>query len=330
MSDLAEATRPLEYLSLTAEEAPVELLRPHPDQPRRFFDPEAMEQLKEDIRQNGILNPLLVEANKEGLFIISGERRWRAACELGLPTVPCLFLRVEPGHTLMYSSNLQEPLSAYERYRFLWQVIHRVYRAFRNDLTLEGTGDILRYLHNPHDPRLASRVPDWALARFAYLKEDAEMVLKSLGSSLKEVAGFVAAWEGLHPLVQEALEAGKTYWKGARYLSAWIKKLRRALPGHPELEDDNLRAFIEMVGRYHEIKLRETLDQEGKRLLANQPRTPRRKVALERVLKRWWRKSSQTRSMEERDELHRMLREIEERLAEMEGFLQGIGVDPWA
>lgn len=332
MNDVPEfptATRPLEYLTLTAEEAPVDLLRPHPDQPRRFFDPEAMEQLKEDIRQNGVLTPLLVEASAEGLYIVSGERRWRAARELGMATVPCLFLRVEPGHTLMYSSNLQEPLSTYERYRFIWQVIHRVYRAFRNDLTLEGTGDILRYIHNPHNPRLASRVPDWALARFAYLKEDAEMLLKSLGSSLKEVAGFLAAWEGLHPLVQEALEAGKTYWKGARYLSAWIKKMRRTLPDHPELEDANLRAFIEMVGQYRNDRLLETLARERERLLANRPRPPRRKVVVERVLKRWWRKSSQTRSMEERDQLHRMLRELEERMAEMEKFLEGIGVNPW-
>jgi len=50
---------------------------------------------------------------------------------------------------------------------------------------------------------------------------------------------------------------------------------------------------------------------------------------LERVIKGLWRTSSRTRSMEERDELHRMLREIEERIAQVEGFLQGIGVDPW-
>jgi hypothetical protein len=153
--------------------------------------------------------------------------------------------------------------------------------------------------------------------------------MKSMGASLKEVAEFLAAWEGLHPLAQEALEQGKTYWKGAQYLSPWIKKMRRALPGHPELEDDNLRDFIEMVGRYHEIKLRETLAQERERLLAGQTRLPRRKVMLQRVIKGWWRTSSRTRSMEERDELHRMLREIEERIAEVEGFLQGIGVDPW-
>ena len=47
------------------------------------------------------------------------------------------------------------------------------------------------------------------------------------------------------------------------------------------------------------------------------------------MIKRLWRKSAQTRSMEERDELHRMLREIEERIAQVEGFLQGMGVDPW-
>ena len=51
---------------------------------------------------------------------------------------------------------------------------------------------------------------------------------------------------------------------------------------------------------------------------------------VERVIKRWWRTSSRTRSMEERDALHRMLREIEARIAEVEGFLRGIGVDPWA
>jgi len=59
--------------------------------------------------------------------------------------------------------------------------------------------------------------------------------------------------------------------------------------------------------RYSDSRLREILAEERARLLAGQ-----------------------TRSMEERDELHRMLREIEERIAEVEGFLQGMGVDPWA
>ena len=320
-----------DYITLTVEEVPVELLQPHPNQPRRFFDPEAMERLKEDIRLNGILTPLLVEANKEGFYIVSGERRWRAARELGMPTVPCLYLRESPGHTLMYSSNQQEPLSVYERYRFLWRVIHRVWAYYyREDLSLEETGYILRYLHNPHHPRLASRVPDWALERFGHLKEDTELLLKSMGASLKEMAGFLAAWEGLHPLAQEALEQGKTYWKGAQRISAWIKKMRKALPGHPELEDENLQDFIEMVGRYSNQRLRETLAEERARLLAGQTPPPRRKVMVERIIKRFWRKSAQTRSMEERDELHRMLREIEERVAQVEGFLQGMGVDPWA
>jgi ParB family chromosome partitioning protein len=322
-----------DYITLTVEEAPVEMLQPHPNQPRRFFDPEAMERLKEDIRLNGILTPLLVEASKEGFYIVSGERRWRAARELGMPTVPCLYLREISGHignTLMYSSNLQEPLSVYERHRFLWRVVHRVWAYYyREDLSLEETGYILRYVHNPHHPRLASRVPDWALERFGHLKEDAEVLLKTMGASLKETAQFLAAWEGLHPLAQEALEQGKTYWKGGQRISAWIKKMRKALPAHPELEDENLRAFIEMVGRYPDFRLRETLAEERARLLAGQTRPPRRKVMVERVIKRWWRKSAQTRTMEERDELHRMLREIEARVAQVEGFLQGIGVNPW-
>ena len=63
---------------------------PNPEQPRREFDKEALEQLAESIRQAGVLQPLLV--TKEGLRyrIVAGERRYRAARLAGLNTVPCL------------------------------------------------------------------------------------------------------------------------------------------------------------------------------------------------------------------------------------------------
>ena len=63
---------------------------PNPEQPRREFDKEALEQLAESIRQAGVLQPLLVA--REGLRyrIVAGERRYRAARLAGLNTVPCL------------------------------------------------------------------------------------------------------------------------------------------------------------------------------------------------------------------------------------------------
>ena len=58
-------------------------------QPRRFFDPETLEQLKVSIQQHGILEPLLVRPIGDDKYeLIAGERRYRAALDLKLATVP--------------------------------------------------------------------------------------------------------------------------------------------------------------------------------------------------------------------------------------------------
>ena len=69
---------------------PVEALVPNPNQPRRSFTPEAMEDLAASIRQKGVLQPLIVRPTEdEGRYeIVAGERRWRAAQLAGLHDVP--------------------------------------------------------------------------------------------------------------------------------------------------------------------------------------------------------------------------------------------------
>lgn len=71
---------------------PVEALAPNPDQPRRSFPAEAMQDLTESVRQKGILQPLIVRPAREpGRYeIVAGERRWRAAQAAGLHEVPAL------------------------------------------------------------------------------------------------------------------------------------------------------------------------------------------------------------------------------------------------
>lgn len=64
-------------------------IEPNKGQPRKVFDKEAMEQLAESIRVNGVLQPLLVRPLANGNYqIIAGERRWRAAKIAGLSEVP--------------------------------------------------------------------------------------------------------------------------------------------------------------------------------------------------------------------------------------------------
>ncbi|CUH39416.1 Chromosome-partitioning protein ParB [Jannaschia seosinensis] len=79
--------------SATAERhVPIETLSPNPDQPRRFFDEDALSDLSASIAQKGILQPLIVRplTGSDQYQIVAGERRWRAAQRAGLHEVPVL------------------------------------------------------------------------------------------------------------------------------------------------------------------------------------------------------------------------------------------------
>ena len=70
---------------------PVAMIRPNPDQPRRSFDPSSISALAGSIAEAGVLQPLIVRPLADGRYeLIAGERRWRAAREAGLETVPAL------------------------------------------------------------------------------------------------------------------------------------------------------------------------------------------------------------------------------------------------
>lgn len=67
---------------------PIELIRPNKNQPRKHFVPEKLEELAASIREQGIIQPLVV-TKKDGYYeIIAGERRWRAAQKAGIREVP--------------------------------------------------------------------------------------------------------------------------------------------------------------------------------------------------------------------------------------------------
>ncbi|NLW05286.1 MAG: ParB/RepB/Spo0J family partition protein [Pseudomonadaceae bacterium] len=75
---------------------PVECLRPGKYQPRREIQPEALEELAASIRQQGIMQPVVVRPLTGGHFeIIAGERRWRAAQLAGLDFIPALVRQAE-------------------------------------------------------------------------------------------------------------------------------------------------------------------------------------------------------------------------------------------
>ena len=69
---------------------PILKVEPNPDQPRRQFDEDSLQELADSIKQYGILQPLIVKKHEKFYEIIAGERRWRAAKLAGLKEVPVL------------------------------------------------------------------------------------------------------------------------------------------------------------------------------------------------------------------------------------------------
>ena len=89
---------------------PLHKIEPNPDQPRRDFDPEELEELAESIRTHGIIQPLTVREMPNGYYqIIAGERRWRASRLAGLDEVPVRVIEADDRKTaeLALVENLQ-------------------------------------------------------------------------------------------------------------------------------------------------------------------------------------------------------------------------------
>lgn len=81
-----------------SDEIALELIERNPFQPRREFEQASLDELADSIRRHGILQPLLVRVRPDGeagYQLIAGERRWRAAQQVGLETVPCRVIGME-------------------------------------------------------------------------------------------------------------------------------------------------------------------------------------------------------------------------------------------
>lgn len=89
-----------EAAAAAATEISVDVIDPNPDQPRRVFDAEQLQQLADSIRQHGVLQPVVVQQVGDRYQLVVGERRWRATQQAGLPTIPVVVADVDPSDRL--------------------------------------------------------------------------------------------------------------------------------------------------------------------------------------------------------------------------------------
>jgi ParB family chromosome partitioning protein len=74
----------------------IDIVKPKSNQPRRNFDEQLLQQLAQSIKEQGILQPIVVTETEHNIYsIIAGERRWRAANLAGLNTIPAIIKKVD-------------------------------------------------------------------------------------------------------------------------------------------------------------------------------------------------------------------------------------------
>ncbi len=96
---------------------PIDEVHANPHQPRRWFDPHAMEELTASVREKGVVSPILLRPVDRGYEIVAGERRFRAAGMAGLRKVPAIIRKMTRTESLEIAliENLQrEDLSPVE------------------------------------------------------------------------------------------------------------------------------------------------------------------------------------------------------------------------
>ena len=226
-----------------ALQIPIADIKPNPEQPRRAFDPTALQELADSIRMHGILQPLLVREGLAGYELIAGERRLRAAEIAGLSEVPVIVHpgsggRLEERLELALVENLQRTdLNAIEEAR----AIQRLLRDF--GLTQEALAERIG----------KNRITISQSVRLLGLPEPVVKAIESgavsagHGIALLGLPGTAQQLVGLERVIREHWSVRQTEeWVRARATEAGTRTPRRVQEGDPEtraIEEEFRRAL---------------------------------------------------------------------------------------
>jgi ParB family chromosome partitioning protein len=98
-------------------EVSIDEIKPNPNQPRKLFDPDGLDQLAASIRASGVLQPVIARKTPHGYELIAGERRWRATRQAGLERIPLIVREATDAESLelaLVENLLREDLNPIE------------------------------------------------------------------------------------------------------------------------------------------------------------------------------------------------------------------------
>ena len=245
--------------SSSISEVPIGQIKANPNQPRREFDAEALEELTESIRQIGIIQPITLRKMEDGTYqIIAGERRWRACQMAGLDSIPA-YVRTADDEKMMQMAlveNIQrEDLNAIE-IALAYQNLLEQYNLTQDALS-EKVGkkratiaNYLRLLKLPAQVQMAiqKREMDQGHARALLGLQQPSMQVK-LFSEIQQKGYSVRQVEEM----VKAINAGETVTSGGKR----FKDRKKGLPEEYVPLRDHLAEFFQ-------TKVQMTCSNEGK------------------------------------------------------------------
>lgn len=93
----------------------IALIIPDPDQPRKYFDPDSLAELSASISRKGVLQPVIIRRQPSGeIYLVAGERRYRAAKMAGLEKIPAILTKGNPMEIAMIENLQRENLRPVE------------------------------------------------------------------------------------------------------------------------------------------------------------------------------------------------------------------------
>ena len=110
-----EEAQPVKYVKGQLYNITLSDLRPDPNQSRTYIDPTALEELTASIQQHGVLEPILFRQDTDGaLYVVAGERRFAAAQNASLTTIPAIFIEGNYAEISLVENLLRQDLTAVE------------------------------------------------------------------------------------------------------------------------------------------------------------------------------------------------------------------------
>jgi len=240
--------------STGALQLPIDQIEPNPMQPRTTFQPDRLAELAQSIRENGVIQPLVVRRIGDKFQLVAGERRWRASRLAGLKTVPVVvqdFAEKRLMEVALIENIQREDLNPIE-VAHAFERLHKDFSLSHEDIARRTGKDrttvtnMLRLLRLPGDIQVL-------LAEFRLSMGHARAILGLPTPDLQIQVAEKAASEGM----------------SVRQVERLVKKMSE--PREPKTpaevqQDPNVRAAVEQLERVLSTRVRivEKSEQRGR------------------------------------------------------------------